>query len=144
MILILSFFVLISTTICSRDVLRGTWCNQRGSKMDVDCRNNEIFEGRYNRIFKPLEIPGYPAIKVYDDNQWFDLNGVCIEKNYTIMVGFSVRWINEKMNVNSITTWNGVLNKEGNIETSWLLVDGYSDLWTNTRIGKDVFYKCDP
>lgn len=110
--------------------ITGTWYNELCSKMTIACQDGHL-SGKY-----------YSAVGKSKD--WYDLNGYCIEnKNYTL-VGFSVRWMNEQMETNAITTWNGQLYhlKEGDtIQTQWMLVSGvkWEDRWISTTLGHDEF-----
>lgn len=103
--------------------LVGTWQNELGSQMVIQSANGGLLTGQYtSKVGSGSTSPLYGSYS--DDN---------------LVLSFSVNW----STVNSTTAWAGQLREDGKIHTTWLLVtqsDSLNDLWSSTRVGKDIFW----
>ena len=113
------------------------WHNELGSTMIIESYDTEsgVFSGKYKS-------------KVGMAERFYTLTGRRDTDGNTI--GWTVNWQNADLNVHSVTTWSGQLQKlpfgDPMILTTWLLTAQTepAEDWDSTKVGKDEFFTEQP
>ncbi|XP_065844732.1 streptavidin-V2-like [Oscarella lobularis] len=139
-----SALVFVSLVVCaSTDVgpecLVGWWRNELGSCLSITVIDNGTLWGTYNSKVGEA-INEYPLVGRYDTRTDPDL------LLYGRPLGWTVVWKNlDFPDSYSTTSWSALYytSPEELIHSTWLLTTSkeYTDVWSSTQIGQDVFVK---
>jgi Avidin family len=117
----------------SPDAVRGTWCNQLGSRLSLEVDASGTLTGQYRSGTGLLAGNAYP------------LHGSCDPRPsaFPMALGFVVDWCE----VHGITAWVGhYFPEEEVIRTTWIMATETDpqDDWKSTVVGHDVFHRDRP
>lgn len=116
----------------------GTWYNQLGSKVVFKTRPNGDIVGLYQSAVGNA-TGEYRLVGRYHLEP---------ASGGGTPLGWTVVWLNEHRNSNSVTTWSGQYRggPDPVIITSWLLTNGTApaDDWRSTMVGQDRFTRTPP
>jgi hypothetical protein len=127
---------LVMASVISAVNLVGKYQNELGSVMSIDTFDGMTFSGIYST-----------AVSSNGSSLQAPVNGFYNTATRTEgTIAFSVNWKflnNDKKQVISTTSWNGIVRSDSTIHTTWLLTEYcvLADEWDATTIGKDLFTK---
>lgn len=113
--------------------IAGDWYNEFGSHMRLDTDPSGGITGMY--VSAAGHASGrYVLVGRYD---------MPAGTGYSTALGWTVAWRNEDNDADSVTSWNGVYQDDGEerILATWLLTRSATapDVWESTMVGQDVF-----
>jgi hypothetical protein len=118
--------------------IAGDWYNEYGSHMRLATDPSGGITGTY--ISAAGHASGrYVLVGRYDTPAGAD---------YSTALGWTVAWRNEDNNADSVTSWNGLYQGDGEerILATWLLTRSATapNVWEATAVGQDVFTRDSP